>query len=295
MADLASVRLLSPDDRVDIKFTHSLLWGPDQPRHALALNLMFKPSFQIDADLSPLENLDQMLWDLEQMVGEDLEHEDPRVASALEEIESMAHRLLDSARAFQPIGQISTLTILDTMVPIEEKARKGWLENDIAQRSLELRLLKEASARIFHQIKRLKEFIGVVRTLEMHGATRVYLEEMSALYLDGRTLSVYMIARSTLEESLKGKLENTGLLDDLLSEPTLPKRSGWPGLARMITFAHAEGILSSTRLRDEAMKLKNWGDHAVHDHNKLVESGAEPLAAIKSLSAVLKDLSRPRA
>lgn len=256
---------------------------------------MFKSSFQIDADLSPLENLDQMLWDLEQMVGEDLEHEDPRVASALVEIESMAQRLFDSARAFQPIGQISTLTILDTMVPIEEKARKGWLENDIAQRSLEVRLLKEASARIFHQIQRLQEFIGVVRTLEMHGATRVYLEEMSALYLDGRTLSVYMIARAALEESLKGKLESSSLLEAMRAELRTESRSGWPDLKELITFAHTKGLLSTPYLKDEAHKLRKWGNDAVHDHNALVASGAEPLAAIKSLSAVLRDLSRTRA
>jgi hypothetical protein len=244
---------------------------------------MFNSSFRINPDLSPLQNLDQFLWDLEQIVAEDLQHEDSRVASALEEVASMAHKLLNSARAFQPAGQITTLAILDVMVPIEEKARKALLENDIAQRSLQLALIKESSTRIYQQLKRVQDFIGVVRTFELGGATRVYLEEMSALYLDGRTVSVYIIARAALEESLEAKLDGRGLRE---------QRIGLD-LRALINLAHRERLISTAPLKEQAHTLRDWGNWAVHDHNRLVESGADALAAIKSLSAVLKDLSRP--
>ena len=253
---------------------------------------MFQPSFLLDTALSPLENYFQVVQDIERCFEEGWEEDDEETATLLTELARLAVRLMQSARAFQPQGQITTLEALGLFVPIEEKIRKQILDAPMANETIEMELLKDVHGRAVLYKERLRAIIGVVRSLELHGWAAQYLSEMSALYFDGHDNAVFIVARSALEESLEGALERR--LGAAALTRTEGRAAGRISLEEMINLARREGLISHDALKKQAHDIRFWGNWAVHERQRLAASDPAQVTALKaitSLAAILKDLA----
>lgn len=138
--------------------------------------------FEIDESMSPLENFQNFMLDLEYLEGSVPTDTDPKAAKFFSTISEFTERLVTSASRFQPEGQISTIELLDSFIPIEEKARAKFLKSPIAQRALEMMLLKRVNGYVIDYITRVYEIIGVVRSFELHGSAATYVSEMAELF-----------------------------------------------------------------------------------------------------------------
>ena len=254
---------------------------------------MTDPFFSIDPSISPTDNLLNYLQDLQSAYDSLWDESDETTCQLVSELERISKDLLHSGSLFRPQGQITTLSFAERLIPYAEKDRSSLLRNSIATTTIELALLNNSVSRITRYRARLVEIIGVVRDLPFDGFTQRYLEEMSQLYLDGHDLAVYITARAALEESLKEIIEHLLLRDQLLNFAKQSDPRFWPSLDWMISFAFANGRLLPRALGAQATHIRERGNWALHQREKLVEAAADfpPVQAIKSLSVILRSLA----
>ena len=126
----------------------------------------------------------------------------------------------------------------------------------------------------------------------MHGATRIYLDELCELYLSGRDLAVFLLARSALDETVEGVIESRSLADDFDQWRKEARTKGvYPTMEDRLKFLKFRGLLSQY-LFDQADRIRLQGNSAAHDHSKLIAMNPSAKETMRSLSAIMKELSK---